>query len=422
MHGESDANAERERAPEESPASGPGVGQPNQLKELHGRTRELALWAGTQLTLARRYGVAGASSGVALVLALLTVPLLGSSAAEMHLAAVMFSAWYGGPGPGLLATALGAVSLDYFFEGPQYSLDISNPFAWVQSVIVFIGVAGLISWLGGNLRRCRQRAECTQQQAQAALRVRDDVLHAVSHDLRQPLTIIRLLAGTLQDQLEEVALPHSRALRAGLARMETNAAKMASLIGDLLEVARLQEGKPLPLDREPTDLVALARQTAAEHQRGSERHIISVRTPARAVCGMWDPRRLERVLDNLLSNAIKYSPTGGSIEVEVTMPSPERAQLVVRDHGLGVPLEERSRLFDRFYRAQAAGQVVGFGLGLYICRQLVEWHGGRIAAEFPADGGTCIVVSLPLGQPTTATEDDQAHSPQTQPQPAEHAV
>jgi signal transduction histidine kinase len=357
------------------------------VQERHGRARELAVHASTAFTVMRRYGAAVASSGIALLLALVSVRLLGSGAPELHLAAVMFSAWYGGLGPGLLATVLGALSLDYFFEAPRYSLAISDPVRLLQSVLAFLGVAGLISWLSTNLRRSRQRAERAQQQAQAALSVRDDVLRAISHDLRQPLTIIRLVAGTLQEQLEDVATPERPSLLAGLARMEAHATKMAGLIADLLEVARLQDGTPLPLDRQPTDLVALARQAAAEHQPGTERHVISVCAPARAVCGLWDPRRLERVLDNLLANAIKYSPSGGAIEVEVTLPSPELARLVVRDHGPGVPPAERARLFERFYRAPGGGSVGGFGLGLYICRQFIELHGGRIAAEFPPTGG-----------------------------------
>jgi signal transduction histidine kinase len=265
-------------------------------------------------------------------------------------------------------------------------------------MLAFVVVALLISWLSGNLRRSRQHAEAARAQALAALRSREDVLHAVSHDLRQPLAIIRLIAGTLHDQVEDVALPERRALLAGLARIETHAAKTAGVIADLLEAARLQGGQPLLLDRQPTDLVDLARRVAAEHQRGAERHVISVRGPTRGVYGLWDPRRLERVLDNLLTNAVKYSPSGGLIEVDVTLAEPSLARLSVRDHGPGVPPDERPHLFDRFYRTHQARQATGFGLGLSICRQFIELHGGRIAAEFPADGGTRVVVALPVGQ------------------------
>ena len=110
-----------------------------------------------------------------------------------------------------------------------------------------------------------------------------------------------------------------------------------------------------------------------------------------------DPLRLEQVLMNLIDNAIRYSPEGGSIEIEVAQPAPDRVRLAVRDHGIGIPPEKRAHIFDRFYQAHAGTHLVGLGLGLYISRQIVELHGGRIEAEFPPDGGTRFVVSLPTG-------------------------
>jgi signal transduction histidine kinase len=110
------------------------------------------------------------------------------------------------------------------------------------------------------------------------------------------------------------------------------------------------------------------------------------------------------VLTNLLDNAIKYSPDGGRIEVEAAAGSGEVC-LTVRDHGVGIPPEERERVFERFYRAHAgrpgaAGAVAGgMGIGLYLTRQIVELHGGRVRADAPGDGagGTSVVVTLPAG-------------------------
>jgi signal transduction histidine kinase len=112
-----------------------------------------------------------------------------------------------------------------------------------------------------------------------------------------------------------------------------------------------------------------------------------------------DPLRIEQVLTNLLDNAIKYSPHGGSVEVEAAVrPSaPDAVEVSVRDHGLGIPPSRRGQIFERFYQAEAAGTyAAGMGLGLYISRQIVDLHGGCIAAEFPDDGGTRFVVTLPV--------------------------
>jgi signal transduction histidine kinase len=111
-----------------------------------------------------------------------------------------------------------------------------------------------------------------------------------------------------------------------------------------------------------------------------------------------DPLRIEQVVTNLLDNAVKYSPDGGEIEVEVSCPTRDAVRLTVRDHGIGIPAEDLGRIFDRLYQVESTSQIrgrVGLGLGLHICRQIVELHGGGIVAEAPPDGGTRLVVELP---------------------------
>jgi signal transduction histidine kinase len=108
--------------------------------------------------------------------------------------------------------------------------------------------------------------------------------------------------------------------------------------------------------------------------------------------------RLEQVLTNLLDNAIKYSPEGTEVEVTLAPVESDMVELTVRDHGSGIPVENREQLFQRFYQAHANGHQGGMGLGLYISRQIVELHGGTIDAEFPTDGGTRFVVRLPQGR------------------------
>jgi signal transduction histidine kinase len=113
-----------------------------------------------------------------------------------------------------------------------------------------------------------------------------------------------------------------------------------------------------------------------------------------------DPLRLEQVLTNLVNNAIKYSPDGGTIAIAVTQHA-DTAQVTVRDHGLGIPPEHREHIFDRFYQAHSRSHRSGMGLGLYISRQIVDLHGGSIIADFPADGGTRFVVTLPTRKDET---------------------
>jgi signal transduction histidine kinase len=108
-----------------------------------------------------------------------------------------------------------------------------------------------------------------------------------------------------------------------------------------------------------------------------------------------DGLRIEQVLTNLLSNALKYSPGQRPIQVDIR-PDATRLEISVRDYGPGIPRERRRGLFNRFYQARAGDYRSGMGLGLYISRQIVEQHGGRIEAQFPRDGGTRLVVALPV--------------------------
>jgi signal transduction histidine kinase len=105
--------------------------------------------------------------------------------------------------------------------------------------------------------------------------------------------------------------------------------------------------------------------------------------------------RFEQVVTNLVENAIKYSPESGVVEIEVSRESSNVVLLSVTDNGIGIPVERRDKLFDRYYRAHADSHQSGLGLGLYISRQIVDLHGGEIRAEFPDEGGTRFVVELP---------------------------
>jgi PAS domain S-box-containing protein len=242
------------------------------------------------------------------------------------------------------------------------------------------------------------------REVQEAIRVREEFLASASHDLKNPLAAIRVRAEVLQEVLRWEAGRASGAeaeeLLDGLAKIEILTGKMERLLDELVDVARLQLGQPLKLDRRPTDLVAMARQTAAEHQRGTKRHQIRVATTEAELVGLWDAARLERVLGNLLSNAVKYTPEGGEITVEVTRQGDAAgawAMLRVRDPGIGIPAGDLPRVFERFHRAgNAVGRMAGTGIGLAGARRIVGQHGGTIAVESREGVGSVFTVRLPL--------------------------
>ena len=211
-----------------------------------------------------------------------------------------------------------------------------------------------------------------------------DFLAMVSHDLRSPLTVIRASAQLLQRRGEY----RETTVETILEYVD----RMARLIDDLADVVRLEEGH-LPLQREPLDLVALARECAAAAEEQSARHAVRVEAPDASVCGAWDRVRLGQVLENLLGNALKHGAEEGEVVVRVEERDGE-ALISVQDSGPGIDPEHVPHLFDRFYRASTSS--TGLGLGLYISRILVEAHGGRIWVESRPGQGSTFTMALPL--------------------------
>jgi PAS domain S-box-containing protein len=220
-----------------------------------------------------------------------------------------------------------------------------------------------------------------------AERQQHELIAMVGHELRNPLTLINGYAQLLQ-QANPGGDP-------GVDAIARQAAHMDRILGDLLDLARLETGR-LELRRRPVDLVALTR-LATEHTRAlSPEHVVQVNAPAQRLTGEWDIERLTQVLQNLLTNAVKYSAPGSKIEVCLADRGDE-AEVVIRDEGQGVPADALPRIFDRFYRGPDASRgTPGQGLGLYVTRWLVEAHGGRIRAESAGPGqGTTVTFNLP---------------------------
>ncbi|MBI4493702.1 MAG: PAS domain S-box protein [Chloroflexi bacterium] len=247
-------------------------------------------------------------------------------------------------------------------------------------------------------RRCALAIDNARlyRQLQQALRSRDEFLASAAHDLKTPLTAIKGYAQLLQRQAARLDTPQVARLLDGLAKVDAITNKMRALIDELVDLARLELGQPLALIRKPTDLVALARQVAAEQQQTSGRHQVQVEATVPELVGWWDAARLERVLGNLLGNAIKYSLEGGEVTVRVARED-SWAVVQVQDHGIGIPTADLSRIFERFQRGgNVIGRIPGTGIGLAGARQIAEQHGGSITVESQEGLGTTITVRLPL--------------------------
>jgi PAS domain S-box-containing protein len=250
------------------------------------------------------------------------------------------------------------------------------------------------------LERERQaRAEAAA--AETLVRTQDEFLAVAAHELKTPMTGAKIAVQMLLRRFSQSGTADAEHMQRALRTIDQQINRLSRLVGELLETARLQSDR-LDLERSPTDVAALVRTAVEQAPARMSRHELSLSVPAE-LCAEVDATRLEQVVANLLDNALKFSPQGGRIEVALQRTTAEHLQMTVRDHGIGVPEEHRAHLFERFYQAHASTHRSGLGLGLYISQKIVARHGGTIRAEFPADGGTCMVVTVPLRSPTAST-------------------
>jgi signal transduction histidine kinase len=245
--------------------------------------------------------------------------------------------------------------------------------------------------------QCAQALERARlyREAEDAIKIREDFMSIASHELKTPLTSLTLMIQSLRRQAQTgalAALPPERLLKT-LAMAGGQLERLTRLVTDLMDTGRIGAGR-LELTMEEGDLVDIAREVVERY--ADEAQAVGSRvelTACQPVTGRWDQARLDQVVTNLLSNAVKYGG-GQPIEVKVVVDGP-LARLTVIDHGIGIPAERLATIFDRFERAVSARHFSGLGLGLYITRQIVEAHAGRIWVESQPDAGSTFTVELP---------------------------
>jgi signal transduction histidine kinase len=219
-------------------------------------------------------------------------------------------------------------------------------------------------------------------------RMRKDLIANVSHELRTPISGLRAVLENLVDGVES---PDPETLRTMLEQVE----RLGRLVAQLLDLSRLESGT-VPLDRRAFPVRPLLEQAVRETRLGSERADVGVDVSGDDAQAEGDPERVHQVVANLLENALRHSPPGGVVRVSARSEG-RTVRIEVEDEGPGIPEDEASRVFERFYRADPARSSTsgGTGLGLAIARWIVDMHGGEIRAEHRAPHGCRMVVILP---------------------------
>jgi signal transduction histidine kinase len=230
--------------------------------------------------------------------------------------------------------------------------------------------------------------------AQAAIQVREEFLGIAGHELKTPLTALKLQLQSIERASVRPSPPRLDGVRDRLLRMAQQIARLERLMTDLLDVSLVSAGR-LTLRKEPTDLRDIVRDVLArQHDNMAEAGSTLTVDAPEPVPAMADPHRFDQVVLNLVTNAIKY---GKGQPIEVALHTRGRtAQLQVRDHGIGIAPEAHGKIFGRFERAVSDRHYGGFGLGLWIVRQIVDASGGRIWFDTQPDQGTTFTVELPL--------------------------
>lgn len=228
------------------------------------------------------------------------------------------------------------------------------------------------------------------EQAEAAVQMRDEFLAIASHELRTPLSTLVLRLGLLE---RHAAKGDIEQVQPSIQRAQDQAERIGRLVDRLLDVSQLASGK-LKLDLAPCDLGEIIKDVTERLSEQASNAGSEIRmTIGSGIIAPADKFRLDEALSNVVSNAIKYG-AGRPIDIQLE-DRDAKAVLVVQDRGIGIPAEDLSRIFGRFERTSVSRNYGGLGLGLYIASQIVEQHKGSIKAENRTAGGTRFVIELP---------------------------
>jgi signal transduction histidine kinase len=323
---------------------------------------------------------------------------------------VLIAALIWGTGPAMLAVPLGTLALDYFYFPPVGTFGL-NSWDGLLRILPFVVSGIIVAVIAGQREVARRRALFAEQEVrehaleleqvnrelEQANELKDRFLSMASHELRTPITSIRGQAQIILRRLSRQAeLPEGLAsIQTALQKIDEQTHRLSSLVDDLTDLSSIRAGK-LELRLGDCNLVDICQHVVGDQRLISGR-AIELEFPAEAVMLRADCNRLSQVILNLVSNAIKYSPEDRPVEVGISSHD-DVAVVRICDAGPGIPKDQQDRIFEMFYRDPRAEESSqnGLGIGLAICKDIVERHGGRIWCDSLVDNGSTFIVELPL--------------------------
>lgn len=358
----------------------------------------------------KRYSIAIGSVAGVFALTMFLTNFIQADFSTLYLAAVMFAAWRGGMGAGLLAAFLSVAIASYFFLPPVYSFAVKTD--GLVELIVFALAATLIGYLSAARERALALEQLARREAESANLVKDEFLAAVSHELRTPLTTIK----TFTRLLLKKNLPEEQQ-REYLEDIASECERQIDFVHNLLDLSHIRAGG-VQIDLGQVDAVEvlkacekIERVNAAEN---NHQLVLEFDSDLPTICA--DQNALRRAICAITENAVKYTPEGGRIALRAQKNKTGHVVIEIADNGKGISQEDLPHVFERFYRGGAnknskntdAQKVTGIGLGLHLAHELVKGMNGTITVESKPEIGSTFRVLLPTWNETdyiTESED-----------------
>ena len=332
----------------------------------------------------------------------------------LFLPIITFCAWYGGFVTGLVTTVISIISIACILFFPSHHPLLTANLTLMIELFTFFFVGAFISYIihiskaqdriaeyQRKLRQTHQIIETLEKNfdnAQTEIKARDQFLAIASHELKTPVTSMLLQVQTAIHNIRNVSLANFSVatLLKMLEDTEQQSRRLSKMVNDLLDLSLITTGK-IDLEYEETNISQIARQVAdrfATRVPDGNQLQISIQKPVICYC---DKLRMEQAIINLVSNAIKYGKNQ-PITIEVSSTS-EKAKITVSDNGIGIPVDQQKKIFNRFERAVSPRDYKGLGVGLYITYQIIKAHKGKIHLSSQVNKGSTFILEVPLKKP-----------------------
>lgn len=299
-----------------------------------------------------------------------------------YLLAVVFVAIRWGRGPAIAASIVSVLAFDFFLIPPYLTLSVAD-IEYFFTFAAFLVVGIVVSTFASKVRK-----QIIQRQTE---KLHSALLSSISHDLKTPLVSITGALTALLDKKSNLDTQHARELLE-MAREESD--RLNRIVNNLLDMTKMESGI-LRISKKPCDLRDLIGACLEQLKNKIGSRDIKIDIPKDFPEVAVDFPFILKAFFNVIDNALKYSPDGSPVEIRATLVQ-RKAQVKIRDYGLGIPREDLKRIFEKFYRVERSQNVLGTGLGLCISKGIVEAHGGQINVESMPGEGSTFTVELPL--------------------------